>query len=81
MAGLGPAALAAGPLAIQNAKIITVSGEPIASGTILISNGKITAVGTDVKVPGEAKVIDAKGKVVMPGFIDAARRVGYESGQ
>ncbi len=67
----GLSASAAGPLAIQGAKIITISGEPIESGTILISNGKITAVGQDIKIPGEAKVIDAQGKVVMPGFIDA----------
>ncbi|MEZ6135203.1 MAG: amidohydrolase family protein [Pirellulaceae bacterium] len=62
---------AAGPLAIQGAKIITISGDTIESGTILIRDGKIEAVGTDVKIPGEAKVIDAKGKVVMPGFVDA----------
>lgn len=63
--------LAAGPLAIQGAKIITISGDVIPSGTILIRDGKIEAVGAEVKVPGEAKVIDAKGFVVMPGFVDA----------
>ena len=59
------------PLAIQGAKIIPVVGDPIAVGTILIRDGKIEAMGKDVVVPGEAKVIDGTGKVVMPGFVDA----------
>ena len=58
-------------LAIQGAKIIPIVGELIAMGTILIRDGKIEAVGKDVVIPGEAKVIDATGKVVMPGFVDA----------
>ncbi|MFK7736182.1 MAG: amidohydrolase family protein [Pirellulaceae bacterium] len=62
--------VAAGPLAIQNAKIFTVSGEPIEGGTVLIRDGVIEAVGTDVDVPGEARVIDGEGMVVMPGYID-----------
>ncbi|MEM7558709.1 MAG: amidohydrolase family protein [Planctomycetota bacterium] len=68
--------MAAGPLAIQNAKIITVSGDTIEKGTILIRDGVIEAVGTDVKVPGEALVIDGEGKVVMPGLIDAHNAAG-----
>lgn len=69
-------ASAAGPLAIQNAKIITVSGDIIEKGTILIRDGVIEAVGADVEVPGEALVIDGEGKVVMPGFIDAHSSAG-----
>lgn len=60
-----------GPLAILGAKIIPIVGDPIAIGTILIRDGKIEAIGKDLVVPGEAKVIDATGKVVMPGFVDA----------
>ena len=62
---------AAGPMAIQGAKIITITGDSIERGTILIRDGKIAAVGTEVDIPGEAQVIDATGKVVMPGFVDA----------
>ncbi len=69
-------AVATGPLAIQGATIITVSGETIANGTILIRDGIIEAVGTDVTIPGEAHVIDGKGKFVMPGFIDAHNAAG-----
>lgn len=69
---LSPAfSLAEGPLAIQNAKIITVSGQTLDKGTVLIRNGKIEAVGQDVDVPGEALIIEGEGKVVMPGIIDA----------
>jgi imidazolonepropionase-like amidohydrolase len=67
---------AVGPLAIQGAQIITVSGERIENGTILIRDGKIEAVGTDIELPGEAKVIDATGKVVMPGIVDAHNAAG-----
>lgn len=70
------AAIAAGPLAITDAKIITVSGDVIEKGTVLVRDGKIAAVGADVDVPGEALVIDAAGKVVMPGIIDAHNSAG-----
>ncbi len=67
---------AAGPLAIQGAKIITVSGETIEKGTVLIRDGRIEAVGVDIKIPGEAFVIDGTGKVVMPGMIDTHNAAG-----
>lgn len=63
--------LAQKPLAIRGGKIITMSGEPIENGTIVFRDGKIVAVGTDIKIPVEAKVIDATGKVVMPGFVES----------
>lgn len=62
---------AAGPLAIKAGKLIPISGEPLENAVILIRDGKIEAVGTDLEIPVEAKVIDASDKVVMPGFIDA----------
>lgn len=64
-------ASAAGPLAIKAGKLIPISGEPLENAVILIRDGKIEAVGTDVEIPVEAKVIDASDRVVMPGFIDA----------
>jgi imidazolonepropionase-like amidohydrolase len=57
--------------AIKCGKIITVSGEEIENGIILVSGGKIEAVGKDVEIPWDAKVIDASTKVVMPGWIEA----------
>ncbi len=58
-------------VAITNATIMTASHGTIERGTILIRDGKIAAVGTDVQVPSSAKVIDATGKYVTPGIIDA----------
>lgn len=65
------AAFAQETLAITGAKVITLAGDPLEKGVVLIRDGKIEAVGTDVKIPLEAKVIDATGQVVMPGFIDS----------
>lgn len=58
-------------IAIKGGKIITITQGVIEDGVILVENGKITAIGKDVAVPEGAKVIDATGKTVMPGLIDA----------
>lgn len=58
-------------LAIKNAKVLTVTGDTIENGTVLVDNGKIVAVGASVEVPQGAECIDATGKWVTPGFIDA----------
>jgi len=59
------------PLALKDAKIITMAGKTIEKGTVVFRDGKIAAVGKNVKVPVEARVIDASDKVVMPGFVEA----------
>lgn len=56
--------------AIAGARIVTVSGAPIDSGTILLRNGFIEAVGNNVTPPADAVVIDGKGLTVYPGLID-----------
>ncbi len=58
---------------IKNATILTASHGTIENGSILIRNGKIAAVGKDseVKAGSSAKVIDATGMYVTPGFVDA----------
>ena len=58
-------------IAIKGGKLLTVTNGTIENGTILIENGKITAVGADVAIPEGAEVICAEGKWVTPGFIDA----------
>lgn len=63
---------------IKGARIIPVAGSEIENGSILIENGKITAVGKEVDTPYDAKVIDATGKVVFPGFIDPHFTRGYD---
>ncbi len=57
-------------LAIQGGKIIPIVGDPIDNGIILIRDGRIRAVGTDLEIPVDANVIDATGKVIMPGFVE-----------
>ncbi|HXG91408.1 MAG TPA: amidohydrolase family protein [Blastocatellia bacterium] len=58
-------------LLIQNATILTASHGTIKNGSILIRDGKIAAVGTDVKARDpNARIIDATGKYVTPGIID-----------
>jgi imidazolonepropionase-like amidohydrolase len=65
--------------AITNAKIMTVGPlGNIDKGTILIKGGKITAVGADVAMPAGATVIDASGRVVTPGLIDAHSHTAIE---
>jgi imidazolonepropionase-like amidohydrolase len=68
--------------AITNAHIVPVSGPEIASGTIVISGGKIQAVGAAVTVPAGAEVIDGSGLRVYPGMMDAGTSIGLsEIGQ
>ena len=68
--------------AIVHGTLYTVSHGIIEDGTILIQDGKIAAVGTDIAIPAEAEVIDASGQSIFPGFIDADTRVGiFEEGQ
>ena len=58
-------------LAIRGAKLETVSkAGAIEDGVILIRDGKIEAIGKDVKIPLATQVIDAKGKTIMPGIVD-----------
>ena len=57
--------------AIKGATIVTVSGATIPNGTVIIRNGLIAAVGAEVNVPADVRMIDGKGMTVYPGLIDA----------
>ncbi|RTL15012.1 MAG: amidohydrolase [Burkholderiales bacterium] len=61
-----------GKLALTGARVVTMKGdEVIEGGTILIDGNRIVAVGRDVAIPADARRIDASGKTIVPGFIDA----------
>lgn len=62
--------------AIRDARIVTVSGPTIEKGTIVIRGGLIEAVGSDVKIPADAKILEGAGLTVYPGFIDALTNLG-----
>lgn len=62
-------------IAIKAGNIITISDNPIENGIILIKNGKIKALGENVVLPENVRLIDANDKFVMPGLIDAQSRL------
>jgi imidazolonepropionase-like amidohydrolase len=61
---------------IRNATVVPVSGPRIAGGSVVIQNGKIFAVGTNITSPTDATVIDGTGLFVYPGFIDSGTKIG-----
>ncbi|WP_143466071.1 amidohydrolase [Leifsonia sp. NCR5] len=65
-------------VAIVNAYLVPVAGDPIENGTVLIQDGKIAAVGTsaDIAIPDGVRTVDASGKWVLPGFIESHGHVG-----
>ena len=63
-------------LAIKNARIITMAGDVIESGDILISDGKILDVGTNLDIPKDYRIEDKSGKTILPGFVDAHTHLG-----
>ncbi len=68
-------------IVIKNGFIKTMAGEDIENGQIIIEEGKIKAVGTDLEIPEDAEIIDAKGCLVTPGLIDGHCHIGmWEEG-
>jgi imidazolonepropionase-like amidohydrolase len=61
---------------IRGARIVTVSGADIENGSIVISNGRITAVGAGITAPAGAQEVDARGLTVFPGMIDLGTNLG-----
>ena len=69
-------------IAIINAHVVPVAAEPVDNGTVLITDGVITAVGQDVTVPEGTATIDAQGKWLLPGFVEAHGHLGvHEEGE
>jgi imidazolonepropionase-like amidohydrolase len=63
---------------IQNATILTVSHGTIEHGSLLLRDGKISEVGSSIKAPKDAQVIDAAGQFVMPGIIDCHSHIAID---
>lgn len=67
-------------LFIQNGYVKTMAGADLKNGCILIGdNGKILAVAETIEAPEGAEIIDAKGKLVTPGCVDAHCHVGLDN--
>ncbi|MHA4837578.1 amidohydrolase [Sphingopyxis sp. MSC1_008] len=67
---------AADRVALVGGTVLTATGEEIANGTVLMEDGKIAAVGASLAVPGGYRTVDARGKWVTPGVIDAHSHLG-----
>jgi imidazolonepropionase-like amidohydrolase len=65
--------------AIKGARVVTAAGAPIPSGTLVIRNGIIDAVGADVQPPASAMIIEGAGLTVYPGLIDMGHAAGLEA--
>jgi imidazolonepropionase-like amidohydrolase len=68
-----------GVVAIRNATVLTVTRGTIARGTVLVRDGRIAAVGTNVSIPAGADVYDAAGQFVSPGIIDAHSHIANDA--
>jgi len=62
--------------AIKGGTVVTVTGETIRNGVVVIRKGLITAVGADVAIPADARVVDATGMMVYPGLFDSLTGYG-----
>ena len=63
---------------LTGATLLPITSEPIENGTLVISDGKIQAIGATgtVNIPGDAKKIDVTGHVIMPGIVDTHSHLG-----
>ena len=64
-------------IAITGGRVVPVEGDPIDGGTVLVIEGRIAAVGgPDLKPPPGVDVVDAAGRWVLPGLVDAHTHLG-----
>jgi len=70
-------------IAIMGGRVVPIEGDPIDGGTVLLTDGKIAAVaGPGYAPPPGTAIVDAAGKWVLPGFIDAHAHLGvHEEGE
>ena len=62
-------------IAIKNGKVLQPDGSFLDNATVLVEGGQIKAVGQQVEVPADAEIVDATGKWVTPGLIDAHNHI------
>jgi imidazolonepropionase-like amidohydrolase len=65
-------------LAVKAGTIYPIAGEPVRNGVVLVRDGKIEAIGADVRIPWDALVLGGERTVVMPGFVLAHTSQGMD---
>ncbi|MDQ3417789.1 MAG: amidohydrolase family protein [Acidobacteriota bacterium] len=66
-------------IALRGGTVHTITNGTLPNATVLIRDGKIAAVGANVTVPADAQVVDATGKHITPGIIDAHSHIANDS--
>ena len=66
-------------VAIRGGTVLPITGPAIPNGIVVFKDGKILAVGANVPIPSGALIVEARGKYVMPGVVDAASHIGIEA--
>ncbi|WP_242635195.1 amidohydrolase [Cellulomonas sp. zg-ZUI22] len=71
-----PIRTARGSVALVGGYVVPIASPPLDGATVLVEDGVVTAVGTDVVVPDGVRVVDARGRWVLPGFVEAHAHMG-----
>jgi imidazolonepropionase-like amidohydrolase len=79
MAASLPAQTEKGSIHIKNGTVITITKGVLENTDVVVTDGKITAVGKSLKTPQGARVVDATGQFVMPGIIDAHSHIALDA--
>jgi imidazolonepropionase-like amidohydrolase len=74
-----PARRTDGNVFIRNATLLPISAPPIARGSILVREGRIVAIGPDLTPPPGVVVLNAEGRFIIPGFVDAHSHLGLDA--
>ena len=71
--------LPAPPTLIRDATVMTATGETLEQADLLMRDGKITAIGSDLEAPANATVVDGTDRYVTPGLIDSHSHIGVSA--
>jgi len=63
-------------VAVTGGRVVPVAGDTVEPGTVLVLDGRIAAVGASVEIPDGVPVVDATGRWVLPGFVEAHAHMG-----
>ncbi len=70
---------AVAPTLIRGATVMTAAGETLEDADVLLQDGSITALGSNLDAPPNALVVDGTGRFVTPGLIDSHSHIGVSA--